>query len=100
MSIARLAYSSALPRRLGKGTEASRLSFTFGFILPSSGVPNTPGMIELTRMPRSIRARATIGRGAGRERGCQYVSISVAVVSLKKKQYTRQQYQHLIKKHS
>ena len=41
--MARLAYSSALPSRLGKGTDASRLSFTFGFILLSSGVPNTPG---------------------------------------------------------
>src|SRR3546814_6013628 len=80
----RLVYSSALPSRLGKGTDASRLSLTFGFMLPSSGVPNTPGMIELTRMPRSIRSRA-IEIGRAHVELQSLMRISYAVFCLKKK---------------
>src|SRR3546814_1777242 len=95
----RLVYSSALPSRLGKGTDASRLSLTFGFMLPSSGVPNTPGMIELTRMPRSIRSRAIGSTSPFRseEHTSELQSlmrISYAVFCLKKKKVTHNHTQH------
>ena len=52
------AYSSALPRRLGKGTEAARASFTWGGAPFISGVEKMPGRMVFTRMPSPARSRA------------------------------------------
>src|SRR5215472_10225434 len=59
ISSANAAYSSGRPRRFGNGTEAASPAFTLSGARCSSGVSKIPGKIVLTRMPSSIRSRAT-----------------------------------------
>src|SRR3546814_16367400 len=63
----------------------------------SHGVQRLPRYLDLLRTGQ-IKARpAKIGRASCRERVCQYVSISVVAVSLKKKQHTTP---HIIPPHN
>src|SRR3546814_20668116 len=54
--------------------------------IESAGIVDTAGLPGLRLQP----AIEQIGRASGRERVCQYVSISVVAVSLKKKKTTTQ----------
>src|SRR3546814_12916332 len=58
--------------------------------LLSNAIKYTPGRgrIRVTGALADNGSFRQIGRASCRERVCQYVSISVVVVSLKKKQYT------------
>src|SRR5690348_5408401 len=52
------AYSSGLPKRVGNGTLAARLSCTFCGMPSSKGVAKSPGAIALTRIPVRANSRA------------------------------------------
>ena len=58
ISTASEAYSSGLPRRLGKGTDAESASLTLSGSDWRSGVSKRPGKMVFTRMPSVMRSRA------------------------------------------
>src|SRR3546814_18212843 len=73
------------PKALGRN--GARCDFTAQG--PTPGPPPPCGMQKVLCRLRCATSEPQIGRASCRERVCQYVSISVVAVSLKKKQTTK-----------
>src|SRR3546814_18142124 len=76
------------------GLQATRLAGELGGDREQHRLADHPGVRQLVRdllEPGAARHHHGIGRAACRERVCQYVSISVGAVSLKKKTTTQRQ---------
>src|SRR3546814_20729595 len=74
----------------------NRLSGTFEYyatktedLLLNKGLPPTSGVSSITENVGRTENKGEIGRASCRERVCQYVSISVVAVSLKKKKHIK-----------